>query len=106
MADLRYMDDLVPMTRRFKSFLSMICVAVLAAGPRRRRSPLKILALGTSLTQGYGLPPGTEFTVQLQAALKAGGHRRAWWTMPASPATPAPAGCRGWTGRWPTIPTR
>ncbi|HKY18504.1 MAG TPA: arylesterase [Rhizomicrobium sp.] len=33
-------------------------------------APVKILALGTSLTQGYGLPPGTEFTVQLQAALK------------------------------------
>ena len=30
-------------------------------------------ALGTSLTQGYGLPPGTEFTVQLQAALKQAG---------------------------------
>ncbi len=35
--------------------------------------PLKILALGSSLTQGYGLPPGTEFTTQLQAALKAQG---------------------------------
>ncbi|HEV7959576.1 MAG TPA: arylesterase [Rhizomicrobium sp.] len=35
--------------------------------------PLKILAMGTSLTQGYGLPPGTEFTTQLQAALKAEG---------------------------------
>ncbi len=34
-------------------------------------APVKILALGTSLTQGYGLPPGTEFPVQLQAALKA-----------------------------------
>jgi acyl-CoA thioesterase-1 len=34
---------------------------------------MKILALGTSLTQGYGLPPGTEFTVQLQTALKAKG---------------------------------
>jgi acyl-CoA thioesterase-1 len=40
-----------------------------AAGAR----PIKILALGTSLTQGYGLPPGTEFTVQLQAALKRAG---------------------------------
>jgi acyl-CoA thioesterase-1 len=29
--------------------------------------------MGTSLTQGYGLPPGTEFTVQLQAALKRDG---------------------------------
>jgi acyl-CoA thioesterase-1 len=36
-------------------------------------APVRILALGTSLTQGYGLPPGTEFTVQLQAALKAAG---------------------------------
>ncbi|HSS14913.1 MAG TPA: arylesterase [Rhizomicrobium sp.] len=34
---------------------------------------MKILALGTSLTQGYGLPPGTEFTVQLQKALKQAG---------------------------------
>jgi len=36
-------------------------------------APVKILALGSSLTQGYGLPPGTEFTVQLQAALKKAG---------------------------------
>jgi acyl-CoA thioesterase-1 len=35
--------------------------------------PIKILALGSSLTQGYGLPPGTEFTTQLQLALKASG---------------------------------
>jgi len=36
-------------------------------------APVKILALGSSLTQGYGLPPGTEFTVQLQTALKKAG---------------------------------
>jgi len=66
------------MTRRFKLFLSMILAAVLAvataaaAGPVAA-APVKILALGTSLTQGYGLPPGTEFTVQLQAALKQAG---------------------------------
>ena len=60
------------MTRRFKLFLSMICVAVLAAGPAAAK-PIRILALGTSLTQGYGLPPGTEFTVQMQAALKGAG---------------------------------
>src|ERR1700761_617723 len=35
--------------------------------------PVKILALGSSLTQGYGLPPGTEFTTQLQVALRAKG---------------------------------
>jgi acyl-CoA thioesterase-1 len=33
-------------------------------------APVKILALGTSLTQGYGLPPGTEIPVVLQAELK------------------------------------
>ena len=60
------------MTRRFKLFLSMIFVSLLTAFPAMAR-PLKILALGTSLTQGYGLPPGTEFTVQLQAALKRAG---------------------------------
>jgi len=48
-------------------FLSM--VLVLAAAPAMG-GPVTILALGTSLTQGYGLPPGTEFPVQLQAALK------------------------------------
>ena len=36
-------------------------------------APVKILAIGTSLTQGYGLPPGTEFTVQLQQALSRAG---------------------------------
>jgi acyl-CoA thioesterase-1 len=35
--------------------------------------PLRILALGTSLTQGYNLPPGTDFTAVLQARLKTAG---------------------------------
>ena len=65
------------MTGRFKFLLSMVLAVPLlalfanfsSAGAR----PVKILAMGTSLTQGYGLPPGTEFTTQLQAALKAQG---------------------------------
>ncbi|MCE9522035.1 MAG: arylesterase [Alphaproteobacteria bacterium] len=36
--------------------------------------PIKILAIGTSLTQGYNLPPGTDFTAVLQAKLKAAGR--------------------------------
>lgn len=46
-----------------------------ASGPAAKRvaGPVKILALGTSLTQGYSLPPGTEIPVQLQAALKSAG---------------------------------
>jgi acyl-CoA thioesterase-1 len=66
------------MTRRFK-FISIgqtgIALALwlgFFAGPALAR-PIKILALGSSLTQGYGLPPGTEFTTQLQQALKAQG---------------------------------
>ena len=36
--------------------------------------PLRILAIGTSLTQGYNLPPGTDFTAVLQAQLRAKGY--------------------------------
>jgi len=68
------------MTRGFKALLSIVLLAITVAaglatgvGSAVAAQPIKILALGTSLTQGYGLPPGTEFTVQLQAALKKSG---------------------------------
>jgi acyl-CoA thioesterase I len=65
------------MTGRFKFLLSMVLavplLALLANFSSAGARPVKILAMGTSLTQGYGLPPGTEFTTQLQAALKAQG---------------------------------
>ena len=61
------------MTRGFKVLLSTVLLAVMASACPALAAPVKILALGTSLTQGYGLPPGTEFTVQLQAALKRDG---------------------------------
>ncbi len=54
-----------------KAFFVFLALALLV--PPAEGRTLKILALGSSLTQGYGLPPGTEFTTQLQAALKAGG---------------------------------
>jgi acyl-CoA thioesterase-1 len=38
---------------------------------RGAAASIKILALGTSLTQGYGLPPGTELTALLEARLRA-----------------------------------
>lgn len=41
------------------------------AAPAR---PLRLLALGDSLTAGYGLPPGDGFVPRLQAALQAKGH--------------------------------
>lgn len=68
------------MTRRFKTLLGMYQIIALifglligAGAGQALAAPVKILALGTSLTQGYGLPPGTDFTVQLQAALKRAG---------------------------------
>ncbi len=68
------------MTRRFQLLFSMMLVAFVCPalaqnsnGAPKPAAPVKILALGTSLTQGYGLPPGTEFPVQLQAALRAAG---------------------------------
>jgi acyl-CoA thioesterase-1 len=62
----------------FKTLLSIVLLATFClligagAGPAWA-APVKILAIGTSLTQGYGLPPGTEFTVQLQKSLKQAG---------------------------------
>jgi len=57
----------------FKVLLSTVLLMILAAVGPASAAPFKILALGSSLTQGYGLPPGTEFPVQLQAALKKAG---------------------------------
>ena len=61
------------MTRGFKTLLSIVLLLIMAGAGQAWATPVKILALGTSLTQGYGLPPGTEFTVQLQKALKQAG---------------------------------
>ena len=58
---------------RFKNLLSIVLFLIAAGAGQAWARPVNILALGTSLTQGYGLPPGTEFTVQLQAALKRAG---------------------------------
>jgi acyl-CoA thioesterase-1 len=65
------------MTRIYKAIVSIVLLVMMAAAGQAAsksvKAPVKILALGSSLTQGYGLPPGTEFTVQLQAALKKSG---------------------------------
>jgi acyl-CoA thioesterase I len=57
-------------TRNFKTLLSIVLLLIMSGACQAFAAPVKILAMGTSLTQGYGLPPGTEFTVQLQKALK------------------------------------
>ena len=55
--------------KRFKLFW-IIAAAFLLPAASASAAPVKILALGTSLTQGYGLPPGTEIPAVLQDALK------------------------------------
>ncbi len=47
-------------------------LSALPAGAQQAR-PVSIVALGDSLTAGYGLGPGDAFPVRLQAALKAKG---------------------------------
>lgn len=58
--------------------LAVLVVAGLASLPLATVSasarPATIIALGDSLTAGYGLGPGKGFPAQLQAALKARGH--------------------------------
>lgn len=51
-----------------------IALAGIFAALPARAEPLRILALGDSLTAGYQLPPEAAFPVQLEAALKARGH--------------------------------
>ena len=49
---------------------SMTVAASAFAAPAQ---PIRILALGDSLTQGYGVPPGMDFANRLERALKAKG---------------------------------
>ena len=61
---------------RFERFKRMIGAGILLAtlcGPVLAAEPVKILMFGTSLTQGLGLPPGTELPAVLQAKLAAAG---------------------------------
>jgi acyl-CoA thioesterase-1 len=57
---------------RFKRMLSMIAAFAMAA-TTADAATVKILALGTSLTQGLGVPPGLDLTAVLETRLKASG---------------------------------
>jgi acyl-CoA thioesterase-1 len=56
---------------RTMSIFAGALVALTIAHAQAAPAPIHILALGTSLTQGYGLPPGTELTALLEAKLAA-----------------------------------
>jgi acyl-CoA thioesterase-1 len=76
MAHVRHQHKLLqrifPRGRHLKSFAFTLLLAVLVASTAWG-APIRILMLGTSLTQGYGLPPGAEIPALLQAKLKAAG---------------------------------
>ena len=57
---------------RFKRMLSMIAAFAMAV-TTTHAATIKILALGTSLTQGLGVPPGLDLTAVLEARLKGSG---------------------------------
>jgi acyl-CoA thioesterase-1 len=60
---------------KFKTWLSGIVIAgALLAPPLAAADPVRIVAVGDSLTAGYGVGPGESFPEQLEVALKARGH--------------------------------
>ena len=66
----------VLLTRHSVFIATLLALAVhlgMAVPKAASAEPLKILALGDSLTSGYGLPPGEGFTDQLGQALKDAG---------------------------------
>jgi acyl-CoA thioesterase-1 len=56
----------------YKFFMSLAAFAFVIG--TASAAPHTVLALGDSLTAGYGLPPSEGFTVKLEAALRAKGH--------------------------------
>jgi acyl-CoA thioesterase-1 len=56
----------------FKTIL-LAAALLMGAQGQAAEKPVRILAFGDSLTQGYGLPLGTDYPTALQAALKAQG---------------------------------
>ncbi len=54
--------------------IALAAAFFLAAAPAAAAKPIAIVALGDSLTAGYGVLPGKSFPEQLDAALKAKGY--------------------------------
>jgi acyl-CoA thioesterase-1 len=67
-------DRIAPRPRRTAvlALLTTLCALAIPAGAIAET--LRIVALGDSLTAGYGLPQSAAFPVKLEAALRAKGH--------------------------------
>jgi len=61
-------------TECFGRLLVLLAALALTAMPATGSEPIRLLALGDSLTAGYGLPIEESFTVQLEAALRHEGY--------------------------------
>lgn len=66
--------SLIPRLSRHASKLFVMLAALLLLTAPIRAEPITILALGDSLTAGFGLAPGEGFPAQLEEALIARGH--------------------------------
>ena len=65
---------IAPLTRRRLALgLASVALAATTSGAARAAGPIRLVALGDSLTAGYGLPRGDGFVARLQAALRAEG---------------------------------
>jgi acyl-CoA thioesterase-1 len=53
------------------SIIVLVIAATMPLAHAQPLRPVRILAFGTSLTQGYGLPPGTELTALVETKLRA-----------------------------------
>ena len=58
---------------RFKHLLTFLAVVAAVWSGAAAATPIRILVFGTSLSQGFGVPPGSEFPQVLQDRLKASG---------------------------------
>lgn len=57
------------------NILALIIVAFCVTSYARAEEVIRIVAIGDSLTAGYGLPTGEDFVTQLEAALRAKGYK-------------------------------
>ncbi len=60
--------------RFFAAMITSLFAAAMVPIAAASAAPVTLVALGDSLTAGYGLPPGDGFPDKLQAALKERGH--------------------------------
>jgi acyl-CoA thioesterase I len=63
-----------PSARTVRRIAILLFVQALTLGGTAEAAPIKLVALGDSLTAGLGLPASESFPAKLEAALKARGH--------------------------------